>query len=74
MTRHREASEKQPPEEKVWFVVVRKQSEHPVHQMRWLLISGERERDQGLKSLIIVQHVERDGGVQIRSRICKATS
>ena len=55
-----ESLEKQPPEDKVWFVVVRKQSEHPVHQMRRLLISRERERDQGLESLIIVQRVERD--------------
>ena len=57
---YRESSEKQPSEDKVRFVVVRKQSKHPVHQMRWLLISGERERDQGLESLIIIQLVEHD--------------
>ena len=45
---YREVSEKQPPEDKVWFVVVRKQSKHPVHPIRWLLISGERERNQGI--------------------------
>ena len=28
--------------------------------MRWLLISGERERDQGLESLRIVQPIEHD--------------
>ena len=55
-----EASEKQPHEDKVWFVVIRKQSKHPVHQMRQLLIFEERERDQGLESLIIVQRIESD--------------
>ena len=45
---------------RIKFVVVRKQSKHPVHQMSWLLVSGERERDQGLELLIIVQHVEHD--------------
>ena len=81
-----EVSEKQPPEDKVRFVVVRKQSKHPVHQMRMLLISRERERDQGRKLLIIVQRIERDEtlaensirissrGARIRSRICEATS
>ena len=43
------------PEDKVWFIIIRKESKHPVHQMRRLLISGERERDLGLKMLIIVQ-------------------
>ena len=57
---YREALEKQPPEDKVRSVVIRKQSKHPVHQMRWLLITGERKREQGLESLIIVQGVECD--------------
>ena len=47
-------------EDKVQFVVVRKQSKHPVHQMRRLLIYKERERDQGLESLIIIQCIELD--------------
>ena len=55
-----ESSKKQPTEDKVRFVGVRKQSKHPVHQMRQLLISGEREKDQGLESLITVQQKERD--------------
>ena len=57
---YKEALEKLPAEDKVRFVVIRKQSEHPVHQMRRLLISGERERNQGLELLIIIQRVECD--------------
>ena len=43
----------------VWFIIIRKESKHPVHQVRRLLFPGERERDQGLKMLIIVQLIER---------------
>ena len=55
-----EASEKQPPEDEVGFVIIRKKGKHSVHQMRGFLVSGERKGYQGLESLIIVQHVERD--------------
>ena len=55
---YREASEKQPPEDKVWFVVFRKQSKHTLHQMRWFLISGERERDQGWRGRDQVQDLQ----------------
>ena len=54
-----EASEKQPPEDEVGFVIIRKKGKHPVHQMRGFLAPGERTRYQGLESLIIVQRVER---------------
>ena len=53
-----ELSEKQPPEDEVQFVIVRHQRKHSVHQMRRLLVSRERERYQGLKTLIIVQRIE----------------
>ena len=43
---------------KVWFIIIRKESKHPVHQVRQLLISGERKRDQGLETLIIVQRIK----------------
>ena len=54
-----EASEKQPPEDEAGFVIIRKKGEHHVHQMRGFL-SGEGKGYQGLKSLIIIQRVERD--------------
>ena len=53
-----EASEKQPPEDEVGFVITRKNGEHPVHQMRRFLVSGERKGYQCLKSLIVIQRVE----------------
>ena len=53
-----EALEEQPPEDEVWFVIIRKKSKHPVHQVKGLLISRERKGDQGLESLIIVQYIE----------------
>ena len=55
-----EAWEKQPPEDEVRFVIIRKKGEHPVHQMRRFLVSGEGKRYQGLESLIVIQCVERD--------------
>ena len=57
---YREASEKQPPEDEVWFVIIRKKGEHPVHQMRRFLVSGERKGYQCLESLIVIQCVESD--------------
>ena len=43
-----EASEKQPPEDEVGFVIIRKKGEHPVHQMRGFLVSGEGKGYQDL--------------------------
>ena len=53
-----EASEKQPPEDEIGFVIFRKKGQHPVHQMRGFLVSGEGKVYQGLKFLIIFQGVE----------------
>ena len=55
-----EALEKQPPEDEVGFVIIRKKGKHPVHQMRGFLVSGERKGYQGLELLIIIQRLERD--------------
>ena len=55
-----EVSEKQPPEDEVRFVIIRKKGEHPVHQMRRFLVSGERKGYQCLESLIVIQCVESD--------------
>ena len=56
---YRKASEKQPPEDKPWLVVIRKKGQHPVHQMGRLLVPRERKGNQSFKTLIIVQRVER---------------
>ena len=55
-----EVSEKQPPGDKVGVVIIRKKGKHPVHQMRGFVVSGEGKGYQGLKSLIVIQHVEHD--------------
>ena len=55
-----EASEKQPPEDEVRFVVIRKKGEYPVHQVRRFLVPGEKKGYQSLESLIVVQRVESD--------------
>ena len=57
---NQEASKKQPPEDEVGFVVIRKKGEHPVHQVRRFLVPGERKGYQSLKSLIVIQRVESD--------------
>ena len=54
-----EASEKQIPEDDVGFVIIRKKGQHPVHQMRGFLVSGEVKGYQGLEWLIVIQRVER---------------
>ena len=44
-----ETLKKQSPEDKIWFVIIRKK----------FLITRERQRDQSLETLIIIQCVER---------------
>ena len=61
---NRKASEKQPPEDEVRLVVVGEEGEHPVHQVRRLLVPGERKGYQSFKMLIVIH-----GGGRIRSNI-----
>ena len=70
---YREASEKQPPEDEIWFVIIRKKGQHPVYQMRGFLVPRERKGYQSLKTLIVVQGIERykmlsENSVRISSR------
>ena len=57
---NQETSEEQSPEDEIKFVVIQEEGQHPIHQMQGFLVSRERERDQSLKSFIIVQGVESD--------------
>ena len=53
-----ETSQEQTAENEIWFIVILKESQHPIHQMQGFLFSGEKERDQSLELLVIVQGVE----------------
>ena len=57
---NRKTSEKQTSEDEVRLVVVRKKGEHPIHQVRRLLVPGEREGNQSFKPLIVIQRVQLD--------------
>ena len=52
--------EKQPPEDEVRLVVIGEEGEYPVHQVRRLLVSREREGYQSFKTLIVIQRVQLD--------------
>ena len=55
-----EASEKQPPEDEVGFVIIKNKGKHPVYQIGGFLVLGERKGYQDLELLIIIQCVKRD--------------
>ena len=51
-------SQEQTSEDEVGLVVIREESYHLVLQMQGFLVPGEREGNQSLESLIIVQRVQ----------------
>ena len=55
-----ETYQEQSVEDEIRFIVIQKEGQHLIHQMEGFLVHGERERDQSLKSLVIVQGVESD--------------
>ena len=54
----RETSKKQSSENEIWFVIIRKKGQKKVHQMCGFLINQERQGDQSLKMLLIIQSIK----------------
>ena len=55
MNLDRKTTEEQIPKDEVGLEVVRKKREHPVHEMRWLLVSSQQKIYKSFESLIIVE-------------------
>ena len=53
----REALKKTTFEDEIRLELMRKKDKNPIHQMGGFLITRERQGDQSLKTLIIIQHV-----------------
>ena len=54
----KKTTEEQTREYDVGFVDVWEQHKHSVHDVRWLLIPGQWKRNEGFKSLIIIQRIK----------------